>query len=504
MIVTCPGCEEKYRVPNDKVPPGGARMSCPRCQAEFLARLPDDPEPPPAGPTLEPIGSETSSAAIVPVTAPEPKSAAPRPNPFARRPPSPAAPEPPPPPSAAVASPEVAPFPAPPTAALHSFSPPVPPAASRESPPGVPPPLDLPPIPAPPPAPAGVFLEPGLPPAPPPSSIFEGGVREGGLDFDPLADDLFESPPPMPSAGFPAAAAPSPAALSPAAYLPAPESIPAGLASPRSLGGLGSVSTPPEELLAMLGGAAAGAGPPQPAGLDPFAALPERPVMPPTSPSAGEGDTAMAAFDDLFSDVAVRPPRPDDRPAAGSSPLAPPSSPADGLERSRAMPAAMASVADTAAIEPPASHQVSVRFISPEDGAIPARAAVPRSAVPPSPLVSVAAWGAVGFGTVVALTGFVLAAWTYGAPLDGVLLPVVERSLRVRPPYSSVGLDDETLPALEQAAGAARQASDLALEVSAWRRVLQKDATHADAQGRLQKLMSLLGERRSLETLSSP
>ncbi|MCP4501330.1 MAG: hypothetical protein GY822_15335, partial [Deltaproteobacteria bacterium] len=40
MIVTCPGCSANYRVRNEAVPEGGARMKCPKCNTMFLAKPP--------------------------------------------------------------------------------------------------------------------------------------------------------------------------------------------------------------------------------------------------------------------------------------------------------------------------------------------------------------------------------------------------------------------------------------------------------------------------------
>jgi predicted Zn finger-like uncharacterized protein len=40
MVVTCPGCQARYRVRNETVPTDGARMRCPRCETLFLAMPP--------------------------------------------------------------------------------------------------------------------------------------------------------------------------------------------------------------------------------------------------------------------------------------------------------------------------------------------------------------------------------------------------------------------------------------------------------------------------------
>jgi predicted Zn finger-like uncharacterized protein len=41
VIVTCPGCAANYRVRNEAVPDGGAKMRCPRCGTVFLALAPE-------------------------------------------------------------------------------------------------------------------------------------------------------------------------------------------------------------------------------------------------------------------------------------------------------------------------------------------------------------------------------------------------------------------------------------------------------------------------------
>jgi predicted Zn finger-like uncharacterized protein len=47
MVVTCPGCQARYRVRNETVPTEGARMRCPKCETLFMAM--------PPAPTAEPI-----------------------------------------------------------------------------------------------------------------------------------------------------------------------------------------------------------------------------------------------------------------------------------------------------------------------------------------------------------------------------------------------------------------------------------------------------------------
>ncbi|MBC17866.1 MAG: hypothetical protein CL942_12530 [Desulfovibrio sp.] len=40
MIVTCPNCTTRYNLPDDKVPPGGAKVKCSKCAHVFKAGLP--------------------------------------------------------------------------------------------------------------------------------------------------------------------------------------------------------------------------------------------------------------------------------------------------------------------------------------------------------------------------------------------------------------------------------------------------------------------------------
>ncbi len=40
MIVTCPNCETKYNLPDDKIPAGGAKVKCSKCAHVFKAELP--------------------------------------------------------------------------------------------------------------------------------------------------------------------------------------------------------------------------------------------------------------------------------------------------------------------------------------------------------------------------------------------------------------------------------------------------------------------------------
>lgn len=44
MIVTCPNCQTKYNLPDDKIPAGGAKVKCSKCAHVFKAELPTPEE----------------------------------------------------------------------------------------------------------------------------------------------------------------------------------------------------------------------------------------------------------------------------------------------------------------------------------------------------------------------------------------------------------------------------------------------------------------------------
>jgi predicted Zn finger-like uncharacterized protein len=54
MIVTCVSCNTRFRIPDDKVGPKGARVRCSRCQALFLVRRDDAPAGAASGPEPAP------------------------------------------------------------------------------------------------------------------------------------------------------------------------------------------------------------------------------------------------------------------------------------------------------------------------------------------------------------------------------------------------------------------------------------------------------------------
>jgi hypothetical protein len=114
-------------------------------------------------------------------------------------------------------------------------------------------------------------------------------------------------------------------------------------------------------------------------------------------------------------------------------------------------------------------------------------------------LATSVSWTALGVGVVVLLGGALLSAWSARViDIDSVALPVLERTVGVRPPRSYVGLDDVVLPDLERHARDRRSQRDWGLEAVAWRRVLQKDPEHAAGKARFAKLLKLLGEARTV------
>ncbi len=111
MIVTCPGCASKYRVRNEAVPVGGARMRCPKCDTLFLAKPPasggdavDDPSSlfqqlnPSSTGAFAPVPRSSPGVAVPPTAQPPFMGAPPQPSlpptaqpPFMGAPPQPPA-----------------------------------------------------------------------------------------------------------------------------------------------------------------------------------------------------------------------------------------------------------------------------------------------------------------------------------------------------------------------------------------------------------------------------
>ena len=112
-------------------------------------------------------------------------------------------------------------------------------------------------------------------------------------------------------------------------------------------------------------------------------------------------------------------------------------------------------------------------------------------------LLNAASWVFLVVGAASAVGGVVFAAWTSEAiDLDARLMPVVERSLGVHPPFSFVGADSVPLDELRREATARESAGDLPAAVVLWRRVLARDADDATAKTTLPRVMLALGERR--------
>ncbi len=130
--------------------------------------------------------------------------------------------------------------------------------------------------------------------------------------------------------------------------------------------------------------------------------------------------------------------------------------------------------------------------------AVPATLAPPLTRRQPASMLLIAAsWLFLAIGAASAVGGVVFAAWTSEAiDLDARLMPVVERTLGVHPPFSFVGADDVPLDELRREAMATESAGDLPAAAVLWRRVLARDAADATAKTALPRVMMALGERR--------
>lgn len=375
-----------------------------------------------------------------------------------------------------------------------------PPFAAPPPPAGRPPPLAPQPISSP---NAGY----AAPPAPPPASPFGGSSYPptgapaptagpfGGASYPPAgvpADDPFGEP------GFSAdlftdeGAAPQPPGPAVASPTPSGASFPLAGAAP------GDDDDP---FAAVFDAALAAAAVPAPAQSSPGAASAS--FSEPPDSSADEGKAGMKAalsramdakrragalkeeqsptsrgfnapafsLDDPSQEVAVE------------APASPTANPTSRIAEAQAQDAPPASAPPSA--EPP-----------------PASAKPPRRPLPRAVKEGVA-WGALAVSALVLVGGLLLTGWTLGKlPLDDTLMPIAERQLGVRPPWSSIGLDQRPLNELEKAAEKAREERDLAVEASAWRRVLARAPEHEDARRRLRKLLALLGEPRELDDVA--
>jgi hypothetical protein len=111
-------------------------------------------------------------------------------------------------------------------------------------------------------------------------------------------------------------------------------------------------------------------------------------------------------------------------------------------------------------------------------------------------------WLSLGIAGVVFIGGLTMAGWaSHALDLDAALMPTMERGFGVRPPRSSVGLDDAVLGELEEAAKTRRAERDWGLEAVAWRRVLGHAPEKESARRRLAKLLRLLGETRPVDAV---
>ena len=67
MIVQCPSCSTRYNLPEDKIPPQGAKVKCSRCEHVFVAKLPTPEE------TVEDLLGQESETSEKEAPKPEPK-----------------------------------------------------------------------------------------------------------------------------------------------------------------------------------------------------------------------------------------------------------------------------------------------------------------------------------------------------------------------------------------------------------------------------------------------
>jgi hypothetical protein len=89
-----------------------------------------------------------------------------------------------------------------------------------------------------------------------------------------------------------------------------------------------------------------------------------------------------------------------------------------------------------------------------------------------------------------------MAAWTSGAiDLDATLMPLVERELGVRPPYSFTGQDAVALTELRRHATAKEQSGDLPAAAVLWMRAVHADPTDAISLAGQARVRAALGEQ---------
>lgn len=468
MIVTCPGCSSNYRVRNESVPEGGAKMRCPKCQTMFLAVAPPGSEGPPAADPPPPSAT----------TAPEPISGifdlstlrAPTPGdqiPFANTRPSGAMPK--------LEPPGLSSFP--PTKIPPAVLPPTFGAPSSTGGPGFPvPPSSTGPLPS--------TSGPGFA-APPSSNPFLSGAQPSG------APAPWTSPqtPAHELAGVPRAAHPASSMSLPdlaaqmqgrTPSLQPPTSAPSGIPTTSSIGGPFS---PPPATSPFSGGFTPSASTPfgQPAS----APLPPRhpqggpqrtsslvgvlgadlfPSRPPEGPTLPQDPNAPVPRSNAFNVPPTGNPMRSDAPSTAVDPFAAAMTPT-GPRSTPGVP--RAALADSAARESPKKTGEVPRATrpvaeTPVDVKRPAR---------PSAVLSLASWLALSLGVLLVLWGGLFSGWAASlVDLDRALLPALERRFEIAPPRSFTGKDDVSVEELTKIADAARARGDLVAEGVALRR----------------------------------
>ncbi|MBI2836781.1 MAG: zinc-ribbon domain-containing protein [Acidobacteria bacterium] len=86
LLIACPSCHAKFKVPSSRIPPQGSRVACPRCKSPFVLKpdgsttaipTPPTPQTPPAAPPAPPPATTTvdNSAPAAPADLPPPAGA---------------------------------------------------------------------------------------------------------------------------------------------------------------------------------------------------------------------------------------------------------------------------------------------------------------------------------------------------------------------------------------------------------------------------------------------
>jgi hypothetical protein len=121
---------------------------------------------------------------------------------------------------------------------------------------------------------------------------------------------------------------------------------------------------------------------------------------------------------------------------------------------------------------------------------------LPRSRPrPPSVVAQAASWVFLFGSVVVAAAGSLVAAWTSGAiDLDATLMPMAERHLGVRPPYSFTGQDAVAPSELRRQATEKEHSGDLPAAAVLWLRAVSADPTDPAALAGQARVKAALGE----------